>query len=317
MMVMVVGLEDMDALSNDKVLTKADLVIEEERNKLLFLYSIAKIVVAQFQLLVAIGGMANVYWPPAATLFFDGLQICHFLADASAALECILQDPNGNSLASFYDNVTVSVLGPPLVIAALFAIELAINKCVFPCQCKWKCGPCNAGSDKASGTTRQTNVHQYLENQAINLITSGSLVDSQSRQSFKETRQQMRRAEDLYKSTWFFHSSIWIVLFCYLAMGRVSVQLFSCYELPGSPTYSYGWHASEAATRAVHAAAIDEFVAAGGNASNLTMCAECSEADIAASLAGQPTGGGIIDVRDGQHFCLTTVGNNNPFCVNM
>lgn len=83
-------------------------------------------------------------------------------------------------------------------------------------------------------------------------------------------------------------------------MGRVSVQLFSCYELPGAPLHRYGWQAAldqVEAIRAANAAAVEEFVANGGNATNLTLCESCAEADIIASINGNPLGSSYIEVR--------------------
>ena len=105
-----------------------------------------------------------------------------------------------------------------------------------------------------------------------------------------------------YKFAWFYHCTFWIAFLSSIAMARVSVQLFSCYELPGAPLHRYGWQAAldEAeAIRVANAAAVEDFVANGGNVTNLTLCEKCAEADIVASINGDPLGSSFIEVRCG------------------
>lgn len=145
MMVMVVGIEDIEDLSKNKVSAKVDREINKYRNQLHYLHAVAKIVFGHLQVLLALGGLTGVYWPPAATRFFDAMQVFYFLGDAAASFECMATG-TASGLVTFYDTATVAIIMPPLLVALLFSVTVILDGCVCPCKCKCKCR--GLGKDK-------------------------------------------------------------------------------------------------------------------------------------------------------------------------
>ena len=145
MMVMVVGIEDIEDLSKNNVSAKVDREISKYRNQLHYLHAVAKIFFGHLQMLLALGGLAGVYWPPAATRFFDMMQVFYFLGDATASFECMVTG-TAAGLVTFYDTATIAIILPPLLVALLFSVTVILDGCVCPCKCKFKC--CGLGNAK-------------------------------------------------------------------------------------------------------------------------------------------------------------------------